>query len=148
MTYTVGTRFKRTPCIKQTLDHSPRVSAWYRFDCISLHVCLFFYFFYFISANFINWQTNIQSYTTIYTLTVTNCIRLLQCVCLLPTEEMAGRPKLKLKPRTVKDPVNDVASSVQQMSIFGGAKPRDEQDYEKGKGKDERSDSQSSQNSS
>ena len=61
-----------------------------------------------------------------------------------PTEELAGRPKLKLKPRTVKDPVNDVASSVQQMAIFGGAKPRDENVYEKGK---ERSNSQSSQNS-
>nr|XP_058942728.1 eukaryotic translation initiation factor 4H-like [Pocillopora verrucosa] len=59
-------------------------------------------------------------------------------------EELAGRPKLKLKPRTVKDPVNDVASSVQQMAIFGGAKPRDENVYEKGK---ERSNSQSSQNS-
>ena len=60
------------------------------------------------------------------------------------TEELAGRPKLKLKPRTVKDPVNDVASSVQQMAIFGGAKPRDENVYEKEK---ERSNSQSSQNS-
>ena len=60
------------------------------------------------------------------------------------TEELDGRPKLKLKPRTVKDPVNDVASSVQQMAIFGGAKPRDENVYEKGK---ERSNSQSSQNS-
>ena len=49
------------------------------------------------------------------------------------SEELAGRPRLKLQPRTVKDPVNDVASSVQQMSIFGGAKPRDEQEYMKNK---------------
>lgn len=47
----------------------------------------------------------------------------------------------------MKDPVNEVASSVQQMAIFGGAKPRDENEYVKEKGKEQRSDSQSSQNS-
>lgn len=41
-------------------------------------------------------------------------------------EEAAARPRLKLLPRTVKDPVNALASSLQQQTIFGGAKPRDE----------------------
>ena len=45
-------------------------------------------------------------------------------------ESSAGRPRLKLLPRTVKDPVNEVADQTQQMSIFGGAKPRDEKKYE------------------
>jgi len=43
--------------------------------------------------------------------------------------ELASRPRLKLLPRTVKDPVNEVADKTQQMSIFGGAKPRDETKY-------------------
>jgi len=30
----------------------------------------------------------------------------------------------------VKDPVNEIADQTQQMSIFGGAKPRDESKYE------------------
>ena len=41
-------------------------------------------------------------------------------------EEAAARPKLKLLPRTVKDPVNMLADSMQQQTIFGGAKPREE----------------------
>lgn len=45
-------------------------------------------------------------------------------------ESSAGRPRLKLLPRTIKDPVNEVADQTQQMSIFGGAKPRDEKKYE------------------
>jgi len=40
-------------------------------------------------------------------------------------EDLKNRPRLKLQPRTVKDPVNEVANKTQQMSIFGGAKPRD-----------------------
>merc|ERR1712013_939566 len=40
-------------------------------------------------------------------------------------EEAAQRPRLKLLPRTVKDPVNAIASDLQQTKIFGGAKPID-----------------------
>lgn len=43
-------------------------------------------------------------------------------------EESAARPRLKLLPRTVKDPVNSLADTMQQQKIFGGAKPRDEKD--------------------
>ena len=46
------------------------------------------------------------------------------------SEEAAARPKLKLLPRTVKDPVNQLADSMQQQKIFGGAKPRDERESE------------------
>ncbi|RZC33747.1 eukaryotic translation initiation factor 4H, partial [Asbolus verrucosus] len=38
----------------------------------------------------------------------------------------SGRPKLKLQPRTVKDPVNAMAETSQTSTIFGGAKPREE----------------------
>jgi hypothetical protein len=31
-----------------------------------------------------------------------------------------------LLPRTVKDPVNQLADTMQQQTIFGGAKPREE----------------------
>ena len=41
-------------------------------------------------------------------------------------EEAAARPRLKLQPRTVKDPVNSLAETMQKQSIFGGAKPREE----------------------
>ena len=42
------------------------------------------------------------------------------------SEEAAARPKLKLLPRTVKDPVNQLAETMQAQTVFGGAKPRDE----------------------
>ena len=41
-------------------------------------------------------------------------------------EEAAARPRLKLQPRTVKDPVNSLADTMQKQSIFGDAKPREE----------------------
>jgi len=53
-------------------------------------------------------------------------------------EESAQRPRLKLLPRTVKDPVHAIASDLQQTKIFGGAKPVDRKDEEGGEGGEER----------
>ena len=50
------------------------------------------------------------------------------------TEESAARPRLKLLPRTVKDPVHAIASDLQQTKIFGGAKPIDRKDEEEAGG--------------
>jgi len=47
--------------------------------------------------------------------------------------EPGNRPRLKLLPRSVKDPINALAASTQHTSIFGGAKPRDEKLYEEKK---------------
>ncbi len=42
------------------------------------------------------------------------------------SESAAARPKLKLLPRSVKDPVNSVVQSERNTSIFGAGKPREE----------------------
>ena len=47
----------------------------------------------------------------------------------------------------MKDPVNEVASSVQQMTIFGGAKPRDENERRTNREERDGSESKSSQSS-
>ncbi|KAL7640505.1 UNVERIFIED_CONTAM: hypothetical protein RMT77_008780 [Armadillidium vulgare] len=41
-------------------------------------------------------------------------------------EDLSNRPKLKLLPRSAKNPVNQLADTSDRNSIFGGAKPREE----------------------
>lgn len=41
-------------------------------------------------------------------------------------ESAAARPRLKLLPRTVKEPLNDIVKTERNTSIFGTGKPRDE----------------------
>lgn len=51
----------------------------------------------------------------------------MNCHVYLPGD-LAQRPRLKLKPRTVDKPINDLAETASRMSIFGQGKPRDERD--------------------
>jgi len=51
----------------------------------------------------------------------------------LTDEEALNRPRLKLLPRTVDAPVNELADTMARSSIFGGAKPRDEVEYRRRK---------------
>ncbi|XP_077995548.1 eukaryotic translation initiation factor 4H-like [Glandiceps talaboti] len=45
-------------------------------------------------------------------------------------EEAAARPRLKLQPRTVKQPINQQAQSTASASIFGTGRPRDEREQD------------------
>lgn len=53
--------------------------------------------------------------------------------------DLERRPKLNLKPRSVKKEVNELADTVQRASIFGSGKPRDEREYEIKKEKERKS---------
>ena len=44
--------------------------------------------------------------------------------------DLANRPKLNLKPRTVSNPVNELADTASRLAIFGGGKPRAAKDDE------------------
>lgn len=48
------------------------------------------------------------------------------------SESAAARPRLKLLPRTVKDPPNDFVNTQRNASIFGTGKPRDKSPTEEG----------------
>ena len=48
------------------------------------------------------------------------------------TDDLARRPKLNLKPRSVKkSEADELAMSTERMKIFGAGKPRDEKSIEK-----------------
>jgi hypothetical protein len=51
---------------------------------------------------------------------------------LIFSDRDAGRPKLKLLPRTAKEPINALAETSQAAAIFGKARPREEKAAEEG----------------
>ncbi|CAG2118084.1 unnamed protein product [Medioppia subpectinata] len=57
----------------------------------------------------------------------------------LSAEEQANRPRIRLLPRTVGKPLNELADSTARDSIFGGARPRDERQYEERRRKESES---------
>lgn len=64
-------------------------------------------------------------------LTVVLTIKQKSCF-LVYAEDLARRPKLNLKPRSVKKSEEDaLAMSTERMKIFGAGKPRDEKTIEK-----------------
>ena len=73
-----------------------------------------------------------QTHVSEYMLVVTRCLVTIVVVELTTDlcadtwlESAAARPKLKLLPRTVKDPVNTVVHTERNASIFGTGKPRE-----------------------
>jgi len=57
-------------------------------------------------------------------------------LCFSFAEDLANRPRLNLKPRTVSNPVNALADTASRMAIFGEGKPRDDKDFDEVKGKE------------
>ena len=47
MTLSIETCIRQTPCFKRTLQHSPRVSAQYRFHCIMKVLCSIIFIIFF-----------------------------------------------------------------------------------------------------
>lgn len=50
----------------------------------------------------------------------------INCFLISPLDDLANRPKLNLKPRSVDKPVSDLVETDKRSAIFGGGKPRDD----------------------